>query len=46
MLGNYPVDGCVDVEEDMYILQYDGCYWHGCDFFGYLLKDMLQEMNI
>ena len=26
-IGPYPVDGFVQVDEQPYILQYDGCFW-------------------
>ena len=29
--GNYPVDGYgVDLDGHIYVLQFYGCYWHGC----------------
>ena len=39
VLGKYPVDGCVVAGENTYILQYDGCYWHGCDSCGHQVRD-------
>ena len=27
VIGNYPVDGYVEVDGQPYILQFDGCYW-------------------
>ena len=27
MIGNYPVDGYVRVDDQTYVLQFDGCFW-------------------
>ena len=29
-IGKYQVDGYVKVDNKVYILEFDGCYWHGC----------------
>ena len=30
-LGSYFVDGYCKVDDKEYVLEYDGCYFHGCD---------------
>ena len=29
-IGKYQVDGYVKVDDKVFILEFDGCYWHGC----------------
>ena len=29
-IGDFFVDGYCEVDDKRYVLEFDGCYWHGC----------------
>ena len=28
--GGYPVDGVVQIDDQLYLINFDGCFWHEC----------------